>query len=163
MQLHQSPISSGVRRPSGRQLLNALALAQLIDRHGIGHGPAGGFAVDGAYRTLLDVRTELHPGVGPRTRPPAGQSADEISAALGFGDRFDLAHCQCAAPSVTTPEAGLRTAAVHCAAARAASRPGAAAKAATARRMSSSMPAKIVLARCAEPEHGPGLVLQWPS
>lgn len=73
------------------QLLDALALAQLIDRHGIGHTDLPAGSLDGAYRTLLDVRTELHRVSGRGRDHLLAQFADEISAALGFGDRFDLA------------------------------------------------------------------------
>jgi [protein-PII] uridylyltransferase len=42
------------------QLLDALAVTQLIDRHGIGHPDMPAGSLDSAYLTLLDVRTELH-------------------------------------------------------------------------------------------------------
>lgn len=66
------------------QLLDALALAQLIDRHGIGHTDLPAGSLDGAYRTLLDVRTELHRVSGRGRDHLLAQFADEISAALGF-------------------------------------------------------------------------------
>ncbi|WP_082983065.1 [protein-PII] uridylyltransferase [Mycobacterium sp. 1423905.2] len=73
------------------QLLNALALAQLIDRRGMASPDLPAGSLDDAYRTLLDVRTELH-WVSRRGRDQLlAQFADEISAALGVGDRFDLA------------------------------------------------------------------------
>lgn len=95
------------------QLLDALALAQLIDRHGIGHTDLPAGSLDGAYRTLLDVRTELHRVSGRGRDHLLAQFADEISAALGFGDRFDLARTLSSAGRTIGyhAEAGLRTAA----------------------------------------------------
>ena len=42
------------------QLLDALGIAQLIDRRGMGHPDMPAGSLDEAYLTLLDVRTELH-------------------------------------------------------------------------------------------------------
>lgn len=73
------------------QLLNALGVAQLIDRHGMGRPETPGGSLDDAYLTLLDVRTELHRVSGRGRDQLLAQFADEISAALHVGDRFDLA------------------------------------------------------------------------
>jgi [protein-PII] uridylyltransferase len=73
------------------QLLDALGVAQLIDRHGMARPESPGGSLDDAHLTLLDVRTELH-RVSARGRDQLqAQYADEISAALHIGDRFDLA------------------------------------------------------------------------
>ena len=73
------------------QLLNALALAQLIDRHGMAHPDTPGGSLDAAHLMLLDVRTELHRVSGRGRDQLLAQFGDEISAALGVGDRFALA------------------------------------------------------------------------
>ncbi|HEY1441330.1 MAG TPA: [protein-PII] uridylyltransferase, partial [Mycobacterium sp.] len=73
------------------QLLDALGVAQLIDRHGMGRPESPGGSLDDAYLTLLDVRTELHRVSGRGRDQLLAQFADEISAALHIGDRFDLA------------------------------------------------------------------------
>jgi len=73
------------------QLLDALGVAQLIDRHGMANPNAPGGSLDAAYLTLLDVRTELHRVSGRGRETLLAQFADEISANLGLGDRFDLA------------------------------------------------------------------------
>ena len=72
------------------QLLDALGVAQLIDRRGMSRMEAPGGSLDSAYLTLLDVRTELHRVSGRGRDQLLAQFADEISAALGFGDRFTL-------------------------------------------------------------------------
>ena len=48
-------------------------------------------SLDAAHLTLLDVRTELHRVSGRGHDQLLAQFADEISAALHIGDRFDLA------------------------------------------------------------------------
>jgi [protein-PII] uridylyltransferase len=73
------------------QLLDALGVAQLIDRHGMARPETPGGSLDDAYLTLLDVRTELHRASGRGRDQLLAQFADEISAALHIGDRFDLA------------------------------------------------------------------------
>src|SRR5208283_5526063 len=73
------------------QLLDALGVAQLIDRHGMGHPDMPGGSLDAAYLTLLNVRTELHRVSGRGRDQLLAQFADEVSAALGVGDRFALA------------------------------------------------------------------------
>ena len=72
------------------QLLDALGVAQLIDRHGLARPETPGGSLDDAYLTLLDVRTELHRVSGRGRDQLLAQYADEISAALHIGDRFDL-------------------------------------------------------------------------
>lgn len=73
------------------QLLDALGVAQLIDRHGMARPESPGGSLDDAHLTLLDVRTELHRVSGRGRDQVQAQYADEISAALHIGDRFDLA------------------------------------------------------------------------
>ena len=94
------------------QLLDALGIAQLIDRHGMSNPELPGGSLDAAYLTLLDVRTELHRVSGRGPDVLLAQFADEISAALGFGDRFDLARMLSAASRTIAyhAETGLRTA-----------------------------------------------------
>ncbi|ORW04287.1 protein-PII uridylyltransferase [Mycobacterium lacus] len=143
------------------QLLNALAIAQLIDRRGMGHPDMPEGSLDAAYLTLLDVRTELHRVSGRGRDQLLAQFADEISAALGVGDRFALARMLSNAARTISyyAETGLRTAA------NALPRRGIAAL----RRRPKRRPldegvveyaGEIVLAREAQPEHDPGLVLR---
>jgi [protein-PII] uridylyltransferase len=73
------------------QLINALALAQLIDRHSMANPDMPAGSLDAAHRTLLDVRTELHRVSGRGRDQLLAQFGDEISARLGLGDRFTLA------------------------------------------------------------------------
>lgn len=73
------------------QLLDALGVAQLIDRHGMARPESPGGSLDDAHLTLLDVRTELHRVSGRGRDQLQAQYADEISGALHIGDRFDLA------------------------------------------------------------------------
>lgn len=95
------------------QLLSALAIAQLTDAAtGLGPDtPGGGLTL--AHDRLLDVRTELHRVAGRARDQLRAQDADEIGAALGIGDRFDLARMLSdAARTVSySVEVGLRTAA----------------------------------------------------
>ncbi len=94
------------------QLLDALGVAQLIDRHGMANPDMPGGSLDAAYLTLLDVRTELHRVSGRGRDLLLAQFADEISAALHFGDRFDLARMLSATARTIAhhAETGLRTA-----------------------------------------------------
>jgi [protein-PII] uridylyltransferase len=94
------------------QLLDALGVAQLIDRHGMGHPETPGGSLDVAYFTLLDVRTELHRVSGRGRDQLLAQFADEVSAALGLGDRFTLARMLSDAGRTIAyhAETGLRTA-----------------------------------------------------
>ncbi|OOK83427.1 glnD PII-uridylyltransferase family protein [Mycobacterium kansasii] len=94
------------------QLLNALAIAQLIDRHGMAAPGLPVGSLDDAYLTLLNVRTELHRVSGRGHDLLLAQHADDISAALHFGDRFDLARMLSGAGRTIAyhSETGLRTA-----------------------------------------------------
>ncbi|GFG76545.1 bifunctional uridylyltransferase/uridylyl-removing enzyme [Mycobacterium botniense] len=95
------------------QLLEGLALAQLADRQsGRNPGvPAG--SVDSAYQALLEVRTELRRVSGRGRDVLSAQFADEISAALRLGDRFELARVLSDAARTISyhVDTGLRTAA----------------------------------------------------
>lgn len=94
------------------QLLAALAAAQLINRTpGLSSRIPGG-GLPRAHELLLDVRTELHLVAGRAREVLQAQDADEIAAALGRGDRFDLAReLSDAARTVSySVEVGLRTA-----------------------------------------------------
>ncbi len=64
-------------------VLDALALAQLIDR------PGG--EVARAHALLLDTRTELRRIAGRPRDVLRPQDGDEVAAVLGLGDRFSLA------------------------------------------------------------------------
>ena len=64
------------------QLLNALALAQLIDRHSMANHDSPGGSLDDAHLTLLDVRTELHRVSGRGRDQLLAQFADEITKVL---------------------------------------------------------------------------------
>jgi [protein-PII] uridylyltransferase len=94
------------------QLLDALGVAQLIDRHGMARPETPGGSLDDAYLTLLDVRTELHRVSGRGRDQLLAQYADEISAALHIGDRFDLSRKLSDAGRTIAyhAETGLRTA-----------------------------------------------------
>ncbi|OBI21522.1 [protein-PII] uridylyltransferase [Mycobacterium sp. E2327] len=94
------------------QLLDALGVAQLIDRHGMARPETPGGSLDEAYLTLLDVRTELHRVSGRGRDQLLAQYADEISAALHIGDRFDLSRKLSDAGRTIAyhAETGLRTA-----------------------------------------------------
>ncbi|MFT3714890.1 MAG: [protein-PII] uridylyltransferase [Gordonia sp. (in: high G+C Gram-positive bacteria)] len=94
------------------QLLNALALAQLTD--GMSRfGPDGpGSEVGAAYQRLLDVRTQQHL-IARRARDRVqAQDADQLAAALGLGDRFDLAREVSRSARITrfAVDTGVRTA-----------------------------------------------------
>jgi [protein-PII] uridylyltransferase len=86
------------------QLLDALAAGQLLDRI----GPE----VREAREVLLDVRTEVHRRAGRSRDVLRAQDADEVAAALGLGDRFDLARrlSGVARTVVYAVDVGLRTA-----------------------------------------------------
>ncbi|KAA8964278.1 [protein-PII] uridylyltransferase [Mycobacterium sp.] len=142
------------------RLLGALAVAQLADPL-TASGPDHSTPVwlGDAYRTLLDVCTELHRVSGRGHDLLLAQYADEISAALGIGDRYDLAReISSAARSISfAVDAGLRTAA------DALPRRGIL----TGRRLRRPLDegvvesgGQIVLARDARPERDPGLVLR---
>ena len=94
------------------QLLDALAIAQLADRLTFGRpeNPLG--SLTDAHLTLLNVRTELHRVSGRGHDLVLAQFADEISAALRIGDRFDLSRTLSDAGRTVSyrVDAGLRTA-----------------------------------------------------
>ena len=94
------------------QLLDALAIAQLADRLTVGRpeNPLG--SLTDAHLTLLNVRTELHRVSGRGHDLVLAQFADEISAALHIGDRFDLSRTLSDAGRTVSyrVDAGLRTA-----------------------------------------------------
>jgi [protein-PII] uridylyltransferase len=94
------------------QLLDALAIAHLADRIGVGRpeNPLG--SLTDAQLTLLNVRTELHRVSGRGHDLLLAQFADEISAALHIGDRFDLSRTLSDAGRTVgyRVDAGLRTA-----------------------------------------------------
>lgn len=143
------------------QLLNALAIAQLIDRHGMSNPGVPGGSLDAAYLTLLDVRTELHRVSGRGRDQLLAQFADDISAALGVGDRFALARLLSGAGRTIAYHAvtGLRTAA------NALPRRGITALVRRPKRRPLDegvveYAGEIVLAREARPEQDPGLVLR---
>ncbi|MEO7194009.1 MAG: [protein-PII] uridylyltransferase [Pseudonocardiaceae bacterium] len=87
------------------QLLDALAVGQLVDR--------AGPDVCAARELLLDVRTELHRLAGRGHDVLRAQDADEVAVALALGDRFDLARrlSGAARTVVYAVDVGLRTAA----------------------------------------------------
>ncbi|MCE5288939.1 MAG: [protein-PII] uridylyltransferase [Nocardiaceae bacterium] len=143
------------------QLLEALSLAQLTDGMPSmsGDWPSGGPRE--AERHLLDVRTELHV-VARRARDQLrAQDADEIGAALGIGDRFDLARMiSDSARTITyAVDVGLRTAQ------NALPRKGISRlrRAPVRRPLDEGVvehAGEVVLARDARPERDPGLILR---
>lgn len=143
------------------QLLDALGVAQLIDRHGMGRPETPGGSLDDAYLTLLDVRTELHRVSGRGRDQLLAQFADEISAALHIGDRFDLSRKLSSAGRTIAyhAETGMRTAE------NALPRRGVSALVRRPKRRPLDegvveYAGEIVLARDAQPETDPGLVLR---
>lgn len=70
------------------QLLDALALAQVPGRSTV-RRPGG--PLRSAYRTLLDVRTEVHRVCGRGHDLLSARYTEQVSAALGLGDKADLA------------------------------------------------------------------------
>ncbi|OBH13830.1 [protein-PII] uridylyltransferase [Mycobacterium sp. E1715] len=143
------------------QLLDALGVAQLIDRRGMGHPDAPGGSLDAAYLTMLDVRTELHLVSGRGRDQLLAQFADEVSAALGVGDRFALSRLLSSASRTIAyhAETGLRTAQ------NALPRRGLTALVRRPRRRPLDegvveYDGEVVLARDAQPGTDPGLVLR---
>ncbi|BBY21611.1 [protein-PII] uridylyltransferase [Mycobacterium stomatepiae] len=143
------------------QLLDALGVAQLIDRRGMSRPESPGGSLDDAYLTLLDVRTELHRVSGRGRDQVLAQFADEISAALHIGDRFALARMLSDVGRTIAyhAESGLRTAQ------NALPRRGITALVRRPKRRPLDegvveYDGEIVLAREAQPEHDPGLVLR---
>jgi [protein-PII] uridylyltransferase len=142
------------------QLLHALAIAQLADRHGVRRPDSAGGSLTGAYLTLLDIRTELHRASGRERDVLLAQYADEISVALRIGDRFDLARILSDAARTISyrVDAGLRTAA------NSLPRRGMSALRRRRRRPLDEgvveYAGEVVLARDARPERDPGLLLR---
>jgi [protein-PII] uridylyltransferase len=142
------------------QLLDALAIAQLADRHDVRTPDSPGGSLTGAYRTLLDIRTELHRVSGRERDVLLAQYADEISIALRIGDRFDLARILSDAARTISyrVDAGLRTAA------NSLPRRGMSALRLRRRRPLDEgvveYAGEVVLARDARPERDPGLLLR---
>jgi [protein-PII] uridylyltransferase len=143
------------------QLLNALGVAQLIDRHGMARPESPGGSLDDAHLTMLDVRTELHRVSGRGRDQLLAQYADEISASLHIGDRFDLARNLSGAGRTIAyhAETGLRTAE------NALPRRGVSALVRRPKRRPLDegvveYAGEIVLAREAQPQSDPGLVLR---
>ncbi|ORV48544.1 protein-PII uridylyltransferase [Mycobacterium florentinum] len=143
------------------QLLDALGVAQLIDRRGMSRPEIPGGSLDDAYLTLLDVRTELHRVSGRGRDQVLAQFADEISAALHTGDRFALARMLSDVGRTIAyhAESGLRTAQ------NALPRRGISALVRRPKRRPLDegvveYDGEIVLAREAQPERDPGLVLR---
>jgi [protein-PII] uridylyltransferase len=142
-------------------LLDALAVAQLIDRHGVHNPDTPAGALDDAYLTLLNVRTELHRVSGRGGDILLAQFADEISAALSYGDRFDLSRMVSHAARTISYEAetGLRTAV------NALPRRGVSALMRRPKRRPLDegvveYAGEVVLARDAKPDSDPGLALR---
>ncbi|BBZ38455.1 bifunctional uridylyltransferase/uridylyl-removing enzyme [Mycobacterium conspicuum] len=143
------------------QLLDALGLAQLIDRRGMGNPDMPAGSLDEAYLTLLDVRTELHLVSGHGRDELLAQFADDVAAGLGVGDRFALARLLSGAGRTIAyhAETGLRTAQ------NALPRRGISALVRRPKRRPLNegvveYDGEIVLARDAQPESDPGLVLR---
>ena len=142
-------------------LLDALAVAQLIDRNSVRDPDTPAGALDDAYLTLLNVRTELHRVSGRGGDVLLAQFGDDISAALHYGDRFDLSRMLSHAARTISYEAetGLRTAV------NALPRRGVSALIRRPKRRPLDegvveYAGEIVLARDAKPESDPGLVLR---
>ncbi len=142
------------------QLLDALAVAQLTDRLIVATPENLGGSLDRAYRILLNVRTELHRVSGRGHDQLLAQYADEISAALDLGDRYDLSRTLSDAARTVSyrVDAGLRTAA------NALPRRGMAAIRRRPRRPLDEgvveSGGEIMLARDARPAGDPGLILR---
>lgn len=142
------------------QLLDALAIAHLADRLTVRRpeNPTG--SLTGAHLTLLNVRTELHRVSGRGHDLLLAQFADEISAALHVGDRYDLSRTLSDAGRTVSyrVDAGLRTAA------NALPRRGISAIRRRPRRPLDEgvveYAGEIVLARDARPQSDPALVLR---
>ena len=153
-------LKSGMGGLRDVQLLNSLAIAQLADVHpgSAPDSPAGSLA--SAHLALLNVRTELH-RVSKRSRDQLlAQYADETGAALGVGDRFELARVLSDAARTVSyyVDAGLRTAA------NSLPRRGLSAFRRPVRRPLDEgvveFAGEVVLARDAKPQRDPGLTLR---
>jgi [protein-PII] uridylyltransferase len=142
------------------QLLDALAIAQLADRLTVRRPDHPMGSLTSAHLTLLNVRTELHRVSGRGHDLLLAQYADEISAAMHVGDRYDLARTLSDAGRTISyrVDAGLRTAA------NAMPRRGMSAMRRRPRRPLDEgvveYAGEIVLARDARPQSDPALVLR---
>ena len=142
------------------QLLDALAIAQLADRHVVRNRDIPAGSLECAHRALVDVRTELRRVSGREHDVLLAQHADDISVALRIGDRFDLARVVSDAARTISyhVDAGLRTAA------NALPRRGMSALRRRRRRPLDEgvveYAGEVVLARDARPERDPGLLLR---
>ncbi len=154
-------LKSGMGGLRDVQLLNALAIAQLANLYPAGaalDSPTGSLA--SAHLRLLNIRTELHRVSGRGRDQLLAQYADETSAALGIGDRFDLARVLSDAARTVSyyVDAGLRTAA------NALPRRGLSVLRRPIRRPIDEgvveFAGEVILARDARPQRDPGLTLR---
>ncbi len=154
-------LKSGMGGLRDVQLLNALSIAQLADLYPAGaalDSPTGSLA--SAHLWLLNIRTELHRVSGRGRDQLLAQYADETGAALGIGDRFDLARVLSDAARTVSyyVDAGLRTAA------NALPRRGLSVLRRPIRRPIDEgvveFAGEVILARDAKPQRDPGLTLR---
>jgi [protein-PII] uridylyltransferase len=106
-------LKSGMGGLRDVQLLNALSIAQLADVYPGAALDSTTGSLASAHLQLLNIRTELHRVSGRGRDQMLAQYADETGAALGIGDRFDLARILSDAARTVSyyVDAGLRTAA----------------------------------------------------
>lgn len=106
-------LKSGMGGLRDVQLLNALSIAQLADVYPGAALDSTTGSLASAHLWLLNIRTELHRVSGRGRDQMLAQYADETGAALGIGDRFDLARILSDAARTVSyyVDAGLRTAA----------------------------------------------------
>ncbi|MUL45058.1 [protein-PII] uridylyltransferase [Mycobacterium sp. CBMA293] len=142
------------------QLLNALAMAQLADVYPSRSVASPIGTLGDAHLVLLNVRTELHRVSHKGREMVLAQFADEVGAALGIGDRFDLARMISDAARTISfyVDAGVRTAG------NALPRRGFAALKRPVRRPLDEgvleFGGEVILARDAKPQRDPGLILR---
>ncbi|MDR3662713.1 MAG: [protein-PII] uridylyltransferase [Mycobacterium sp.] len=142
------------------QLLNALAIAQLADVYPSSSVASPIGTLGDAHLALLNVRTELHRVSHKGREMVLAQYADEVGAALGIGDRFDLARMISDAARTISfyVDAGIRTAG------NALPRRGFAALKRPVRRPLDEgvleFGGEVILARDAKPQRDPGLILR---
>ncbi|MEI6699547.1 MAG: [protein-PII] uridylyltransferase [Mycobacterium sp.] len=153
-------LKSGMGGLRDIQLLNSLAIAQLADVHPGSAPDSSAGSLASAHLALLNVRTELH-RVSKRSRDQLlAQYADETGAALGVGDRFELARVLSDAARTVSyyVDTGLRTAA------NSLPRRGLSALRRPVRRPLDEgvveFAGEVVLARNAKPQRDPGLTLR---
>lgn len=142
------------------QLLNALAIAQVADGYPSRSLASPTETLGEAHLSLLDVRTELHRVAGRGRELVLAQYADEISASLHIGDRFDLSRMLSDAARTVSYylDAGIRTAA------NSLPRRGLSALRRPVRRPIDEgvveFSGELILARAARPDRDPGLILR---